>query len=161
MNAFNDPVHPPTPPLIWWRVSSRIDDCLQPCRHTINQPIQISSVMWCRQVFSIYIFNASTSDARPKISPNSISISLHTDSMGFKSGDCAGHSRMCWPLQNLYPIQLPVAIRMPIVSRSIVFLNNCPSVLLATSMPKRDQCRLQGSSYIGYEVDLRFAGECR
>jgi len=66
--------------------------------------------------------------------------------------------RLYWPLQNLYPIQLPAAIRMPFVSKSIVFLNKCPSVLLATSMPEGGQYRLQDSSYIDYSVDFRFVG---
>jgi len=34
-------------------------------------------------------------------SPNSVSISLHTDSIGFKSGDRAGHSRVSIPFNAL------------------------------------------------------------
>jgi len=62
---------------------------------------KISSVILSHQIFSIIVFNASISSAHPQISPNSVFISLHTDSIGFKSDGCAGHSSVSIPFNAL------------------------------------------------------------
>ena len=53
---------------------------------------------------------------------------------------------------------IPAAIRMPFVSRSIVVLNNCPSVLLATLMPEGGPIQAPGQFVYRLQQDFRFAG---